>query len=82
MSFWRQLHGGLQAYLVTPVVYALLVIDFLAKTVDDCAWRPLDLLWPLLLLDHLVENGHDPVFECAVVRVGHEQVTDTIQADL
>ena len=33
-----------------------------------------------LLLQHLVENWHDPVLELAVVVVGHQQVADAVDA--
>lgn len=42
---------------------------------------PLGALRILLLLQS-VQDGHDPVFKCAVVAVGHQQVAHTIQAPL
>ena len=34
----------------------------------------------LLLLEHLGQDGHEPVLELAVVGVGHEEVADTVDA--
>ena len=42
--------------------------------------RPVDLTLAFLLLQHLVEYGHDPVLKQAVVAVGHQHVTDAVQA--
>ena len=33
-----------------------------------------------LFLEHGIENGHDPVLKLAVVVVGHEQITDSVDA--
>ena len=35
--------------------------------------------WACLLIGHLVEDGHDPRFETAVVIVGHHHVADAVQ---
>lgn len=37
------------------------------------------LLGTLLLLDHLVKDGHDPVLKRTVVRVGNQEVADTVE---
>lgn len=69
---------------VRPVADRRLVIDLSAEPVYHFARRPAHgRLGPgtlLLLLQHRVEDGDDPVFEQAVVGVRHEQVADAIHA--
>lgn len=67
------------SYLPAPVVDALFIVDLLAETVDDLAGSPLDLLRTLLLLDHLVKDGHNPVFKLAVVGVGNQEISNAVQ---
>ena len=70
--------------LPCPVVDRSLIVDLLAQAVDDLARGPVQrlvsLLASLLLLEHLVENGHDPVLEGAVVAVGDHEVADAVHA--
>lgn len=70
--------------LIGPVVDRTLVVDLLAEAMDDLGGRPVDLLIGtlagLLLLQHFVEDGHDPVLKGAVVGVGDDQVTDAVEA--
>lgn len=50
---------------------------------DHLGWRPVDLFLSaftsLLLLKHLVENGDDPVFEGAVVRIRNNEVSNAVE---
>ena len=57
-----------------PVVYTFLVVDLLAKAIDDLAWWP-DCSILLLLLMHLFDNGTKPVLNEMVVVVGDLKVT-------
>ena len=66
-------------HFICPVVYRFLIIDLFAKPVDKCARGP-NLTRLVLLLEHLVEDGHEPVLELAVVIVGHNQVPDAVHA--
>ena len=70
--------------LVGPVVDGALVVDLLAEAADDAGRGPDELvLGPaagLLLLEHGVEDGHDPVLKGAVVLVGHDEVADAVEA--
>lgn len=70
--------------LVSPVVNRAWVVNLLAKTVDDLARGPGDgvrgVLAGLLLLQELVEDGHDPVLEGAVIAVGDIKIADAIEA--
>lgn len=68
----------MRTYLVTPIVNTILIINLLAQSTDDRAGTPLDTLF-FLLLDHLVQNGHNPVFKCTVIRVGNEQISYPVQ---
>lgn len=51
---------------------------------DNLGRRPLyrvvRVLCRLLLLEHLVQDGNDPVLESAVVGVGHNHVADPVEA--
>ena len=70
--------------LVRPVVDGPLVVDLLAQAVDDLGRGPLHrllvVLGRLLLLEHLVQDGDDPVLEGAVVGIGHDQVADPVES--
>ena len=70
--------------LVGPVVDGGPVVDLLAEAGDHGAGRPdkrlLVALGGFLLLEHLVEDGNDPVFKGAVVVVRDNQVPDSIHA--
>ena len=64
-------------HFICPVVYRFLIIDLFAKPVDKCARGP-NLTRLVLLLEHLVEDGHEPVLELAVVVVWHNEVSDAV----
>lgn len=74
--------------LVGPVEDGGVVGDFGAEAGGDGAGAPDEavgvrgggLLGGFLLREHGVEDGHDPVLEGAVVAVGHDEVTDAVQA--
>lgn len=70
--------------LVRPVIDGALIVDLLTQTVDDFRRGPVDLvlsaLAGLLLLKHLVEDGHHPILKGAVVGVRHNEVADPVQA--
>lgn len=76
------------AVLVGPVEDGGVVGDFGAEARSDGAGCPDETvgvrgggsLGGFLLREHGVEDGHDPVFEGAVVAVGHHEVADAIQA--
>lgn len=82
--------GAEDGYVVLPgpVVDGALVVDLLAEAVDDLARGPVDgvlavvALAPagLLLLEHLVEDGDDPVLKGAIVGVGNDEVPDAVEA--
>jgi len=55
------------------------MIDLMAQAFDDLGGRPLGIGRVLLEL-HLVEDGQDPVFELAVVLVGHDEVTNAVES--
>lgn len=82
--------GGTEdGYVVLPgpVVDGPLVVDLLAEAVDDLARGPVYgvlavvTLAPahLLLVEHLVEDGDDPILKGAVVGVGNDEVPDAIE---
>ena len=70
--------------LPRPVVDGPLVVDLFTETMNYLTRRPVQwlgrLLARLLLFQHLVQNGHYPVLEGAIVAVRHHQVTNTIHA--
>ena len=76
-------HGGLRegalAVLVRPVADRVRVVDLLAQPPNHLRWAP-HLARLLLLLEHLVQERHEPVLELAVVVVGHKHVADTVAA--
>lgn len=67
-----------------PIADGRLVIDLPAQPADDLARRPAHgvrrVSSILLLVQHGVQDGHDPVFEEAVVGVGHDEVADAVHA--
>ena len=73
---------------VGPVEDRGLVGDFGAEAGDDGAGGPDEAVrvrrggFPRVFLfgEHGVEDGHDPVFEGAVVAVGHDEVADSVHA--
>ena len=74
--------------LVGPVEDGGFVGDFGAEAGDDGARGPDEAVGVrgggsfgvFLLREHGVEDGHDPVFEGAVVAVGHDEVADAVHA--
>ena len=72
--------------LMRPVAHGSRVVDFLAQAVDDGAGAPYEriggsvTLRGLLLGEQRVEDGDEPVFEGAVVAVGHDEVADAVHA--
>ncbi|KAG5458967.1 MAG: hypothetical protein BJ554DRAFT_719, partial [Olpidium bornovanus] len=69
-----------ESHLVRPVINRLLVSNFLSQAPDDLRRRPQRLLRAVLLGEHAIQDGHDPVFEPAVVVVGDEQVAYAVQS--
>lgn len=73
---------------MAPVEDTALVIDLLSQAVNDCRRRPNEFVLfvdglrfcGLLLREHGVENWHDPVFEGAVVIVGYNEVSNSVEA--
>lgn len=63
--------------LVRPVVDGVLVVDGLAKTIDDTAGSPARAL-AHLLVSHLLQHRHHEVLELAIVIVGDEQVAQAV----
>ena len=45
---------------------------------SDLGWCPAEPIVRLLLM-HLVEDGHDPLFEFDIIGVGHEHVADPVE---
>ena len=72
--------------LVGPVADRGRVVDLFAETMDDLAGCPVPRLAGrlarFLLLEELVEDGNQPVFEGAVVAVGHVEIADAIDASV
>ena len=66
-------------HFVRPVIYRFLVVDLLAQPPDERARRP-HLPRLLLLREHGVEDGREPVLELAVVVVRHDEVPDAVHA--
>lgn len=66
-------------HFVRPVVYRFLVVDLLAQSADEGARGP-HLPALLLLREHRVEDGGQPVLELAVVVVGHDEVAYAVHA--
>lgn len=74
-----------------PVQHRLLVRDLQSQPPRDLAGRPVQLVFLVarlprlllgrfLLLQHAVEDGHQPILEGAVVAVGHQQVPNAVQS--
>ncbi len=55
------------------------MVDFFSESMDDLARCPVPrgvcVFAFFLLYEHGVENGHHPVFEQAVVAIGHNEIT-------
>ena len=66
-------------HFVCPVVHRLLVINLFSQSPDKGAGRP-NFAGLLLFGKHLVQYGHEPIFEFAVVVVGDDEVADAIHA--
>ncbi len=60
-----------------PIADGLVAIDPLSQKTNHFRRRPIELLSPLSL-EHLVQKGHQPVLEIAVVPIGHQQIADPI----
>nr|POE65042.1 hypothetical protein CFP56_34710 [Quercus suber] len=69
---------------VRPVIHGGLVVDLLAQAGDDFARGPVQglllVLGRLLLLQHPVQDGDDPILERAIVAVGNDEVADAVHA--
>ena len=74
--------------LGAPVVHRLLVVDPLSQELDHlgrgpdhslCVRRGLHTHLLLLLLQHVIKNGHHPVFKVAVIVVGNDEISCAIQ---
>lgn len=65
--------------LCTPVVHGLLVVNALTHELDHLGRSP-DVVLLLLLLQHVVQDGHHPVLEIAVVVVRDKQVSRAVDS--
>lgn len=75
----------------SPVQNRVLVVDFAAETFNDLAGGPMQLvlliaslqgllLGGLLFLQHLIQDGDQPIFKCTVVAVRDDEVADAVQS--
>lgn len=69
--------------LVRPVIDGAFIVDLLPEAVDHLGGRPVNLvvgtLAGFLLLEHLIQDGHNPILEGAVVGIGDDEVADTVE---
>lgn len=70
-----------RADLSCPVQDRALVVDLVAQALYHFTRRPpySVVAGSLLLLDHIVQDRYDPVFEFAIIVVRHEQVADPVE---
>ena len=73
-------------HFVGPVVHGPLVVDFFAQPVDDLGGCPVDLvvgaLASLLLLQHLVKDGNNPVLKGAIVVIRNHEISYSVETFL
>ncbi len=78
MSFYLLAPFLVQSYLGCPIINRRWIINFCTKSMNN-SWRRPWLYWSNLFIHHCIQYRHDPIFEFAVVIIGHKKIAYSIE---